>query len=56
MTEKGVDVAPIYEPPILRVLGSVTELTQQVNKVGPNADALVSPEIVVGSVVPVGGG
>lgn len=48
-------MAPVYEPPVLRILGSVAELTQQVNKVGPTADALVNPDLVVGSVVPVGG-
>ncbi len=55
VTEKGVHMAPIYEPPVLRVLGSVAELTQQFNKIGPTPDGFTNATPIVGSVVPVGG-
>ena len=42
-----------YEPPSIRVLGTVEELTQQLNKVGPQADALTQLDPnVVGSFQP----
>lgn len=47
MRDKG------YEPPTVKVLGSVRDLTQVGNKVGPNADVFTAATggQIVGSVV-----
>ena len=44
-----------YEPPTIRELGSLVELTSQLfNKVGPNPDTYSTNPEIVGSVVPFG--
>jgi hypothetical protein len=51
LSKRGISMKQTYEAPVLRNLGTLAELTQYYNKIGPNSDVHSASDGIQGSIV-----